>query len=88
MAVDTKPPVTSNGNRSGTTQVPAPAAALTRDVVVPFLIGTAVGGVAGAVAGTLLSNQTSHLVAALIDLVDRRLTDAERDKLRFELLLQ
>jgi uncharacterized membrane protein len=59
-----------------------------RNVVVPFLVGTAVGGVAGAVAGILLSHQMTQLVAALIGAIDRRLTDAERDELRFELLLQ
>lgn len=54
----------------------------------PFLIGTAVGGVTGAVAGTLLSQATRRLLVGLIHLVSRRLTDDERDELRFELLLQ
>ncbi len=58
------------------------------DSVGPFLLGTAVGGVAGAVAGTLLSDRTRRLLLALIRLAGRRLTDAERDQLRFELLLQ
>lgn len=58
------------------------------DAIRPFLIGTAVGGVAGAVAGTLLSQQTRRLLLGVIHLVDRRLTDAEREELRFELLLQ
>jgi hypothetical protein len=40
------------------------------------------------VAGTLLSYQTRRLLAGLIHLVGRRMTDAERDELRFELLLQ
>ena len=60
----------------------------TREVVVPFLLGTAVGGVAGAVAGTLLSHHAMHLLAALIGHVERRLSHAERDTPRFELLLQ
>lgn len=54
----------------------------------PFLIGTAVGGVTGAVAGTMLSQATRRLLVGLIHLVGRRLTDDERDELRFELLLQ
>jgi len=62
--------------------------AASRDVVVPFLIGTAVGGVAGALAGTLLSSHTTHLVAALIEAVGRRGQGASRDELRFELMLQ
>ena len=56
--------------------------------VVPFLVGTAVGGVAGGLAGTLLSKHTIHLVAVIIGAVDRRLSAADRDELRFELLLQ
>ncbi len=58
------------------------------DSVGPFLIGTAIGGVAGAVAGTLLSDRTRRLLVGLIRLAGRRLSDAERDELRFELLLQ
>ncbi|MDP9363885.1 MAG: hypothetical protein M3Q10_06615 [Chloroflexota bacterium] len=54
----------------------------------PFLIGTAVGGVAGAVAGALLSQRTRRLLRGLIHLAGRPLSDAEREKLRFELLLQ
>ena len=54
----------------------------------PFLLGTLLGGLAGAVAGTLLSNHTRHLLLGLIELVGRRLSDAEREDLRFELLLQ
>jgi hypothetical protein len=56
--------------------------------VMPFLVGTVVGGIAGGVAGTLLSKHTVHLVAAVIATVDRRLSAADRDELRFELLLQ
>ncbi|MER3436277.1 MAG: hypothetical protein C4346_00830 [Chloroflexota bacterium] len=58
------------------------------DPIVPFLLGAAVGGVAGAVVGTLLSQHTMHLVASVITLVDRRLRESERERLRFELLLQ
>lgn len=59
-----------------------------RAAVAPFLVGTAVGGVAGAVAGTLLSARTRRLLIGMIQLVDRRLSRSERDSLRFELLLQ
>lgn len=61
---------------------------VTGSAVRPFLIGTAVGGVTGAVAGTLLSQSTRRLLVGLIHLVTQRLTDDERDELRFELLLQ
>jgi hypothetical protein len=65
-----------------------PTAGSSADAVRPFLIGTAVGGLAGAVAGTLLSQQTRRLLVGLIHLAGRRLSDAEREELRFELLLQ
>lgn len=58
------------------------------DAVLPFLLGAAVGGVAGAVVGTVLSQHTTHLIAALIAVVDRRLHEADRERLKFELLLQ
>jgi hypothetical protein len=55
--------------------------------LVPFLLGTAVGGVAGAVVGTLLGGHAAHFFAALIEMVERRDT-GERSRPRFELLLQ
>jgi hypothetical protein len=58
------------------------------EIVVPFLVGTIVGGIAGAVAGTLLSEHTTHLATSLIHLIDRRLNESDRERLRFELLLQ
>jgi hypothetical protein len=58
------------------------------EIVVPFLVGTIVGGIAGAVAGTLLSEHTTHLATSLIKLIDRRLNESDRERLRFELLLQ
>ena len=58
------------------------------DALLPFLLGAAVGGVAGAVVGTMLSQHTTHLVAAVIAVVDRRLHEADRERLKFELLLQ
>lgn len=55
---------------------------------VPFLLGTVVGGVAGAVAGTLLCHQTAGLATAVLDIIDRRLNAEERERLRFDLMLQ
>jgi hypothetical protein len=40
------------------------------------------------VVGTLLSQHVVHLLSAFVGVVDRRLTEAEREKIRFELLLQ
>ncbi len=59
-----------------------------RGAVGPFLVGTAVGGLAGAVAGTLLSTRTRRLLIGVIQLAGRRLSSSERERLRFELLLQ
>jgi hypothetical protein len=56
--------------------------------VSPFLLGTLVGGVAGAILGTALSPHTRGFVVGLYHLISRRLSSAERDQLRFELLLQ
>lgn len=58
-----------------------------RNPVVPFLFGTAVGGVAGAIVGTLLSGQAIHLFTTLIDVVERKSHDDE-GRPKFELLLQ
>jgi hypothetical protein len=54
----------------------------------PFLLGTVVGGIAGAAVGTALSPHTRGFVVGLYQLLNRRLSSAERDRLRFELLLQ
>ena len=54
----------------------------------PFLLGTVIGGLAGAVVGTALSPHTRGFVVGLYHLVNRRLATSERDQLRFELLLQ
>jgi hypothetical protein len=59
-----------------------------KSAMVPFLLGTIVGGVAGAVVGTLLCHQTTGLATAVLDVIDRRLTHDDRDRLRFDLLLQ
>ena len=66
-----------------------PAASVSQGSSVgPFLLGTVVGGVAGAVVGTALSPHTRGFVVGLYHLVNRRLASSERDQLRFELLLQ
>jgi hypothetical protein len=54
----------------------------------PFILGTFVGGLAGAVLGTALSPHTRGFLVGLYHLVNRRLASSEHDQLRFELLLQ
>ena len=54
----------------------------------PFILGTVVGGLAGAVLGTALSPHTRGYLIGLYHLVNRRLASSEHDQLRFELLLQ
>jgi hypothetical protein len=56
--------------------------------VAPFVLGTLLGGVFGAVLGTALSPHTRGFVVGLYHLVSRRLTSSDREQLRFELLLQ
>ncbi len=53
-----------------------------------FMLGTVIGALAGALLGTLVSPHTRAYLVGLYQLVSRRLTSAERDELRFELLLQ
>lgn len=53
-----------------------------------FMLGTVIGALVGAVVGTLISPHTRAYMVGLYQLVSRRLSSAERDKLRFELLLQ
>jgi hypothetical protein len=53
-----------------------------------FMLGTVIGALAGALLGTLVSPHTRAYLVGLYQLVSRRMTSAERDKLRFELLLQ
>ncbi|HLL51229.1 MAG TPA: hypothetical protein VK356_11230 [Thermomicrobiales bacterium] len=66
------------------TGVQSPAASR----VGPFILGTVIGGLAGAVVGTALSPHTRGFVVGLYHLVNRRLSSSEHDQLRFELLLQ
>jgi hypothetical protein len=54
----------------------------------PFIVGTVIGGLAGAVVGTALSPHTRGYLVGLYHLVNRRLSSSEHDQLRFELLLQ
>ena len=53
-----------------------------------FMLGTVIGALAGTLVGTLISPHTRAYLVGLYQLVSRRLSSAERDKLRFELLLQ
>ena len=53
-----------------------------------FMLGTVIGALAGALLGTLVSPHTRAYLGGLYQLASRRLSSAERDKLRFELLLQ
>ena len=66
------------------TAVQAPAGSR----VGPFILGTVVGGLAGAVVGTALSPHTRGFLVGLYHLINRRLSSSEHDQLRFELLLQ
>ena len=54
----------------------------------PFVLGTLIGGLAGAVLGTALSPHTRGFLIGLYHLLNRRLSSSEHDQLRFELLLQ
>ncbi len=65
-----------------------PAACADNHSLVPFLVGTAVGGVAGALVGTLLSAYTAQAVAALVHVAGRRSVERDRERLKFELMLQ
>jgi hypothetical protein len=59
-----------------------------RSPVAPFVMGTVIGGLAGAIVGTAVSPYTRGMIVGLYHLVSRRLSSSERDQLRFELLLQ
>ena len=53
-----------------------------------FVLGTLFGGIAGIIAGTLLSDRTRSLLLGLIELTGRPLSEQERERLRFEMLAQ
>ena len=59
-----------------------------RSSVAQFMLGAAVGGIAGTIVGTALSPYTRGMIVGLYHLINRRLSSSERDQLRFELLLQ
>lgn len=56
--------------------------------VLAFVLGTVIGALAGTLVATLISPHTRAYLVGLYQLASRRLSSAERDKLRFELLLQ
>ena len=64
------------------------AEAAPRSPVRPFVLGTFIGAIAGAILGTALSPHTRGFLVGLYHLLNRRLSTSERDQLRFELLLQ
>jgi hypothetical protein len=66
----------------------APSPTASPSPVRPFLVGTLVGGLAGAALGTVLSRHTRGFFVGLYHLLSRRLSSSDRDQLRFELLLQ
>ena len=65
-----------------------PAAMPPQSPVRPFLVGTLVGGLAGAALGTRGKMHRHYVFLGLYQLLNRRLSSSERDQLRFELLLQ
>jgi len=56
--------------------------------VMPFLVGVATGGVAGAIVGTLVGEEVVQVFSSATGKIERKLTKSERNELRFELLLQ
>ncbi len=54
----------------------------------PFVVGTLVGGAAGLTLGAILSGHLAHAIAALVHAADRRGIERDRERLRFDLLLQ
>lgn len=61
---------------------------MTRKSWGPFVAGAVVGGVTGAAVGVLLSQHVGHLIASFVGVMDRKLSEAERERVRFDLLLQ
>lgn len=75
----------SSGKRNGAQSTPRVQRG--SGPVVPFLLGTAVGGLAGAVVGTLLSGQAAHLATFVLDIVERR-DGQDRHRPKFEWMVQ
>lgn len=89
MALDSAPETTDQHPALTIVETPAVASHRGETSRLPaFVLGTLVGAVAGALLGTLLSPHTRAYLVGLYQLASRRLSSAERDKLRFELLLQ
>ncbi len=55
---------------------------------VVFSLGIGVGAIGGVVVGTLLGKHVIHLVGMLIGIIDRRFSNGDEERIKFELLLQ
>ncbi len=53
-----------------------------------FSAGIGVGAIGGVVVGTLLGKHVIHLVGMLIGIIDRRFSNGDEERIKFELLLQ
>lgn len=75
---------------NGTTNVPTPMHSfdLVHHRAGIFLTGAALGGLAGAFAGVMLSLPARHFAGELAEQASRRLKRDDPDVLRFELLSQ
>lgn len=74
-------------SRRGQTEIEMTTGDHAGHAVVPFLLGTAVGGLAGAVVGTLLSGHATHLMATLLHVIGRRDEGLKR-RPKFEYMVQ
>ena len=54
----------------------------------PFIVGTLLGGAAGLTLGAMLSGHLAHAIAAVVHAADRRGIERDRERFRFDLLLQ
>ena len=64
----------------------APQAGPSRPIV--FTLGLGIGALSGVVIGTLVGKQVVHLLGMLGSLIDRRLSNGDDERIKFELLLQ
>lgn len=53
-----------------------------------FVAGATIGGAVGAAAGVIFGQHASNLLGSFVGVVDRKLSEAERDRIRFDLLQQ